>query len=108
MTREEILEMSQNEHRGRDVAEIEVSKNAFRAGWIVIITLSAIVSVVDGIVFGRPAFELLFAECVSLAIVFFYKYAKLRKRHELMIAILYTLAAAGFFAGWILQIANRM
>ena len=106
MTREEILEKSQIEHRGKDIAEIEVSKNAFRAGWIVVIVLSAIVSVVDGIVFGRPAFELLFAECVSLAIVFFYKYAKLRKRHELIVAILYALGAAGFFAGWILQLAN--
>ncbi len=106
MTREEILKKSQFENKGKDVADIETSKNAFRAGWIVIIVLSAVVSVVDGIIFGRAAFELLFAECASLAVVFFYKYAKLRKKHELIVAILYCAAAIGFFVGWILQIAD--
>ena len=72
MTREEILKKSQFENKGKDVADIETSKNAFRAGWIVIIVLSAVVSVVDGIIFFFFAFELLFAECASLAVVFFF------------------------------------
>ena len=35
MTREEILEKSQNENKGKDVAEMEIIKKALMTGWVV-------------------------------------------------------------------------
>ena len=67
MTREEILEKSQNENKGKDVADIETSKTGFMIGWIMMSVLSLIVMVVDGIVFGRVSFELPFILVGSLA-----------------------------------------
>ena len=107
MTREEILEKSQNENRGKDVAEIETAKPGFMVGWIMMSVLSLIVMIVDGIVFGRASIELVFILTGSLAAVFFYKYFKLHKRHELIVASVYTFAAISWLVAWIIQLANH-
>ena len=107
MTREEILAKSREENGGKDVANIEVSRSGIVSGWIVTVFFSAVLTIVDGIVFGRPAVELMFAVMTGLAVVFFRKYRALRNRHELGIALIYTLASACWFAAWIYQILNR-
>ena len=40
------------------------------------------------------------------AAVFAVKYAKIRKRHELALAVLYAAAAVAFLTGWILQLVK--
>ena len=107
MTREEILEKSQNENRGKDVADIETAKTGFMVGWIMMSVLSLIVMIVDGIVFGRASFELVFIVTGSLAAVFFYKFFKLHQRHELIIASVYSFASICWLVGWIIQLANH-
>lgn len=107
MNKEEILEKSRIENQNKDVADIEISKSGIRAGWIVTVCLAALVTVFDGVYFGRPAYEILFAVMAGLAVVFFCKYAKLKKIHELIVAICYSIGSLGFFAGWIMQIMNR-
>ena len=107
MTREEILEKSQNENKGKDVADIETSKTGFMIGWIMMSVLSLIVMVVDGIVFGRVSFELPFILVGSLAALFFYKFIKLHKRHELIVASVYSFAAICWLVAWIIQLANH-
>ena len=107
MTREEILEKSQNENRGKDVAEIETSKTGFMLGWITMSVLSLIVMIVDGIVFGRASFELVFILTGSLAAVFFFKFFRLRQRHELIVASVYSFAAVCWLVAWIIQLANH-
>ena len=49
MNREEILAKSQQENHGQDIANLEVSKNGMKIGWVVIICLLAFVSVVNAI-----------------------------------------------------------
>ena len=61
MNREEILQKSRLENRGKDVADIEISKNGIRAGWLALICVTMIVCIVDYLAFGRMCFELLFA-----------------------------------------------
>ena len=100
MTREEILEKSQNENKGMDFADIETSKNCMSIGCIVTVSLVAIVTVVNALA-GKPDFGGLFATMSGLSVVFFAKYAKLRKRHELVCAIMYCLGAVFFVIGWI-------
>ena len=101
MTREEILEKSQNENKGKDVADIEASKNCMSIGWIVTVSIVAVVTVVNALL-GKPDFGGLFATMTGLSVVFFLKYVKLRKRHELVTAVMYCIGAVCFAAGWIL------
>ena len=53
MTKEEILEKSRSEMKGRDIADIEISKSAIQTGWLVAVSLMAIIVVVDAVVFSR-------------------------------------------------------
>ena len=106
MDKEEILEKSRIENQNKDVANIEISKSGIRAGWIVTVCLAALVSVLDGVLFGRPAYEILFATMAGLAVVFFCKYAKLKKTHELIVALCYTVAAAAWLVAWVLQLSK--
>lgn len=107
MDREEILNRSQRENRGQDVADIEVSKNGIRAAWVVTICLAAVIAVIDAEVFGRPASELMFCVMAGLTVIFAYKYHALRRKHELFVTMCYGIATTGFLVAWILQIIDR-
>ncbi len=106
MKREEILARSQNENKGKDIADMELAKAGIRAGWIVTVCLALAAAVIDGIVFGRAAFEVLFAVMSGLAVVFFCKYAKRKKTHELIVALCYTVASVAWLVAWLLQMKN--
>lgn len=107
MNRDEILEKSRIENQNKDIVNIETSKAGIRAGWIVTVCLAAIAAILDGVFFGRPAYDILFAVMTGLAVVFFCKYAKLKKMHELIVAICYSIGSFGFLIGWVMQIINR-
>ena len=107
MNKDEILEKSRIENQNKDIVDIEISKSGIRAGWIVTVCLAALVTVLDGLFYGRPAYEILFAVMAGLAVVFFCKYAKLKKTNELLVAICYSIGSVGFLMGWIMQIMNR-
>ena len=106
MNREEILMRSQQENKGQDVANLEVSKASILFGWIVAVCLLAVVTVADALVYKRMNNEVFFAVMAGCSTIFFVKYSKLRQRHELIIAVVYSFAAAAFLTAWILQIAG--
>ena len=106
MNREEILARSQQENHGQDIANLEVSKNGMRIGWIVIICLLAIVTVVVALVFERMNSEVFFAITAATSVIFFYKYLKLHQKHELFVAIIDAVAAGAFLISWIIQLAG--
>ena len=104
MTREEVLKKSREENMGMDVAEAEAAKSGIKYGWMVAVVLSCIFVVVDGILLSLVPVEMLSAVLAGLSTVFFSKYAQMKKRHELIIAILYGVASLCFFISWIIQI----
>ena len=106
MNREEILARSQQENHGQDIANLEVSKNGMRIGWILIICLLAIVTVVDALVFERMNSEVFFAVTAATSVIFFYKYLKLHQKHELFVAIIDAIAAGAFLISWIIQLVG--
>ena len=106
MNREEILARSQQENHGQDIVDLEVSKNGMRIGWVVIICLLAIVTVVDALVFERMNSEVFFAVTAATSVIFFYKYLKLHQKHELFVAVIDAVAAAAFLISWIIQLAG--
>ena len=104
MTRDEILKKSREENNGVDFADFEAAKNGIKCGWIVAITLSSIFCVIDGMILSRVPFEMLSALLMGLSTLFFVKYYSLRKKHELIIAVLYLASSFCFFVSWIIQI----
>ena len=104
MTREEILEKSQNENKGKDFAEMEIIKKALMTGWVVTVCLVGVVLIFNGIVLGYEDMGSLFAVMSGLFIVFLIKYIKLRRKHELLITIAYGIAAVAFLVSWIMTL----
>ena len=107
MNREEILARSQKENHGKDVADLETSKASMQIGWIVIICVLAAVAVVDALVFGRMNNEIFFAVMTGCSAIFASKYLKLRKKHELILAVVYAVIAVLFLAAWIVQLVKH-
>ena len=107
MNREEILAMSQQENRGQDIADLEVSKDSMKIGWILIVCLLAVVSVVDALVFERVNNEIFFAVMSATSVIFFIKYARMRRQHELIVAVVDAVAAGAFLIAWILQLVQH-
>jgi hypothetical protein len=106
MNREEILEKSRQENRGQDVANLEVSRSSMECGSVVAVCMLAVVAVTEALRYDRMNHGIFFAVMAGCAAVFIHKYLKLRKRHELIISIIYTVAAVAFLAAWILQLTN--
>ena len=106
MNREEILSKSKQENHGQDIANLEVSKASMLFGWITAVCLLALVGVVEALVFNRMNSGVFFAVMAGCSAIFINKYLKLRKRHELYIAIVYIFAAIAFFISWILQLTK--
>ena len=106
MNKEDILEMSKQENKGQDLANLEVSKSGMQIGWTLIICLLAVVSVVDAVVYSRINNGVFFSVMAGSCAVFLYKYIKLRKKHELFVSVLYAISAVCFLIAWIMSLIN--
>lgn len=106
MNREEILEKSKQENRGIDYVNMEISKNSMQVAWTVILLLMCAIMIVNAVVKERNSFEIAFAMLAGTSVIFGYKYAKLHKKHELILSILFGLGALANLVGWILQLVK--
>ena len=106
MNREEILEKSRQENNGQDVVNLELSRSSMVFGWVVTVCLLAVVAVTEAIKYGRMNSGIFFAVMAGLSVIFIYKYLKLRKKHELFIAIIYVISTVAFLTSWILQLVK--
>ena len=106
MKREEILAKSKQENRGQDIANLEIARDSMQFGWIAAICILAVVAVTEAMKYGRMNYGIFLAVMAGSAAVFISKYLKLRKRHELILSIVYTAAAAAFLVAWILQLTK--
>ena len=106
MNREEILAKSKQENHGQDLANLAVSRASMLFGWITAVCVLAFVAVVEAMVHDRMNNGIFFAVMAGCSAIFVHKYLKLRKRHELYIAIVHIFAAIAFFIAWILQLTK--
>ncbi len=93
MRKEEILEMSRKENKNNDLVEQDTYKTAAFAGtvagWIAI----AVVLAVTGFIEHKTNYGAFFIFFVVESGIFITKYVKLKKKHELVVSIIYTAAA---------------
>ncbi|MBR1483227.1 MAG: hypothetical protein IJ598_09720 [Ruminococcus sp.] len=108
MNREEILKKAQAENNGKDYADIEAQKTGTRAAYFVAVLLVIIVDTVNGFVLGYVNRGMDFVLFTMAFVAFLTKYLKLRKRHELIVTIMWGLLALSMLACWILQLCGVM
>lgn len=89
MNKEEILSKAQIEGKGKDIADLEAIKNATRIAYIVLSVATGIAAIY---LFLRYDIEVYFwcgAFWLSQSALFITKFVLMRKKHELVISILY-------------------
>lgn len=106
MNREEILAKAQSEGREQDLPEQEAEYSGTWMAYLIGMVLLFLVILVNSIARHRVdfgAFFVLAAMCAAMSLT---KYRKLRKKHELVVAILWGIVALTMFAGWILEMVG--
>ncbi len=106
MNRDEILQKAQTEGKGKDYADLEAQKDGTRAAYFVGVLLVIIVDLVNGLVLHNVNRGIDFVLFSMAFTAFLVKYLKLRKRHELIVAICWGLAALSMLIAWILQLCG--
>ena len=108
MNKDQILSMAQNEGREKDLPDLEAQKSGAWIAYIIGVVLLIVVDTVNGLVLhyvNRGADFVLFSMACA---VFVTKYIRLRKRHELVVAIIWGVLAASMLVVWITQLTGVM
>lgn len=101
MNREEVLEKSRAENRNKDIYEKEVLKQASIGAVIVMMVLATIFFVVQIFVGGGTNWGIWALVFSANMTTFWVKYMKLRRKHELVMAIAYTIFVSACSVGHI-------
>ena len=99
MNKEEILEKSRAENRNRDIYEQEVLKQAYTCAVVVMMVLATVFFSVQIFVGGGSNWGIWALVFSTNMTIFWVKYWKLRRRHELVMALVYTAMVALFSGG---------
>ncbi len=92
MDKNEILARSRKENRGRDMVELEAMRSAMPWSFVVSTLVSCGVAVAWLLVTGRVNAGVWMVYLSTQCTVFWIKWAKLRRGHELAMALLYSAA----------------
>ena len=91
MEKEEILAQAQKENKKKDLADQEATNIGFVWGGCAAVILAAIFMALSIILTGKTNSGFMAVAFITSAFVFWVKYIKLHKKHELVAAILYSL-----------------
>ena len=108
MEREEILAKAQKENKGKDIVELDAQKRSTYVAFTVSGLLIIAIAIVEFIVTKRFPFGGIAGLQGMLATAFLVKYITLRKKHELVVTICYSLLFVGFLALWIYQLIKGL
>lgn len=98
MDKDEILSKSREENKNSDIFDFEVQKKA--AGFAVysVAILSLLISIIEKIITKQNHFECWIVFFGMTSVIFFYKFIKMGKKHELFVFIFYFVM---FILSWI-------
>ena len=97
MDKEEILARSRKENKDRDFVEEEVTNKANSIAFSVGIFMCSLLSVLHAIFRDSPDYSVWVVMWAIASSVFLYKYYRLRKRHELVLGLVYLVFCVFFF-----------
>ncbi len=107
MTKEEILEKSRSDNGGKDIEDLEVQKSAAKVAYFSSFGLCVLISVLNWIFTDRIKIECWIVFFGMCCVTFFVKFAKLKKFHELFVALGYLLIFAALLVLFVLQLAGK-
>ena len=101
MNKEEILEKSRAENKNKDIYELEVVKQSGTSTVIVMMVLATIFFAAQIFVGGGTNWGLWAIVFSAYMTTFWVKYIRLRRKHELVMAIAYTVLVSVMSGGHI-------
>ncbi|MDD5928458.1 MAG: DUF6442 family protein [Spirochaetales bacterium] len=108
MTKEEILEKSRSDNAGKDIEDLEVQKRAATIAYFSSFGLCILISVLNWIFTRQIKIECWIVFFGMVCIVFFVKFVKLKKLHELFVALGYLLIFIALLILFILQLSGKI
>lgn len=108
MKKEDVLKQAQTENKGKDMADLEAQKNGARTAYIVGILLMVTVNLVENLVYSRISYGGTMVVFAMGFTAFLHKYITLRKRHELVVTLLFGMCTAIYLVLWILRMCGAV
>ena len=108
MTKKEILAQSRKENNDKDVFDLEVQKTAARAAFYSSFGLCVFVSIISWIFTKRVSVQCWMLFFGMLTVAFGVKFLKMKKLHELFVAIGYLVIFILLTVVFILQLTGRI
>ena len=108
MTKEEILEKSRSDNGGKDIEDLEVQKSAATVAYFSSFGLCFLVSILNWIFTKQIKIECWIVFFGMVCVAFFVKFIKLKKLHELFVALGYLLIFVALLVLFILQLSGRI
>ena len=90
MNKEEILQKSRNENQNRDIYELEVINKAQRIGGLIALFVTLALMVIERLIFDVTDYGYFLIIESAVMGLWIYKAVKMRKKHEIFLAILWT------------------
>lgn len=107
MTKEEILQKSRGENAGRDIEDLEVQKTAAKVAYLASFGLCALVSAISWIFSRKVSAQVWIVFFGMLSVAFFVKFFKMKKLHELFVALGYLAILASLIVVYIFELSGR-
>ena len=108
MTKEDILAQSRNENNDKDVFDLEVQKTAARAAFYSSFGLCVFVSIISWIFTKHVSVQCWMLFFGMLTVAFGVKFFKMKKLHELFVALGYLAIFILLTVVFILQLTGRI
>lgn len=107
MNKEEILEKSRQENKGKDIYELSAVEQAMKIGILVAAIVGLVIMLFAMLWDDKSGYYSTMAIFFSITgTIHIVKYVKIRKKHEAVIGIGYALVAAGYFAIYIINLVK--
>ena len=106
MDREEILARARSEGKEQDLPDREARRSGAWTSYIIGVVLLILVDTVNGFVLHNVNRGPDFALFTMAFVMFLTKYLRLRRKHELTVAIIWGVLALSMLAVWILQLTG--
>ena len=106
MEKDEILKKAQAENKGKDLVNKQAQRDGTWIAYIVGVLAIILVDTINGFILHNVNRGADFALFTMASTVFIVKYCKLRKKHELIAASCWGLAAVAMLVVWILQLCR--
>lgn len=104
MNKEKILNLAKKENKGEDIADLYAQQKGTWFAYIFGVCGIILVDIINGLIFKSTNHGVNMIITGMATIAFLVKYKTLKKRHELIIAIIFSLLTVMFMVFWILQL----